>query len=265
MKEQITDLAVAIKDEGIKALLENETFRTVTTSLVQQVIKDQAGTLIGSIISAVSPRFHGIWLSYKQNRFERNITRMISELFRQVEDIKILYAALSDEMKELYRTKYTEMMLDNIVDEQQPEKIKWNVNGFVRMMTNDANENIMKMFFDTLSELTVLDVDLLKAYRVWDSTHPNDIAQKYGINRDQLKMVKEKLVRLGLMNRRNDVQRDKNLDEIVDYLEKSEKDAKSNKPKGVKLPNSIKKISNSESYEISRLGFSFLESIGEGK
>ena len=60
LKEQITGLAMAIKDEGIQELLENETFRTVTMSLVKQVIKEEAGTLVGSIISAASPRFHGI-------------------------------------------------------------------------------------------------------------------------------------------------------------------------------------------------------------
>ena len=265
MKEKITDLAIAMKDESIQALLESETLGTLIKALVQQVIKDEAGALVGSILSAASPRVHGMWLSFKQNRFERNMTRMMAELFRSVDDLKIQYAALSDEMKDLYNGQFTEMLLDNVVDEQQIDKVTWNVNGFIGMMTNDANENIMKMFFDTLNELTVLDIELLKAYRIWDRTYPLELAKQYGIDSDQLKMVKEKLVRLGLMNRKNDEQRDKNLDEIVEYLEKSERDAKSSKPKGVKLPYGIKKISNTESYEISHLGFSFLASIGEGR
>lgn len=265
MKKQITDLALAIKDEGIKALVESDVLGTEIKSLIQEVIKDEAGSLVGSILSAAAPRIHGMYLSYKQNRFERNMKRMVTDLFRSIEELKIQYAALTDEMKERYRNEYTEMLLDNVVDEQQNDKITWNVNGFIGMMTNDSNENIMKMFFDTLAELTVLDIETLKMYRMWDETSPRDLEQKFGVDSDQLRMVKEKLVRLGLMIRKNDEQRDKNLDEIVDYLEKSEKEAKSRNPKMVRLPNAIKKIGRNESYQISRLGRSFLESIGEGR
>ncbi len=265
MKKQITDLALAIKDEGIQALLDNKSLQAVVTSLIQQVSEEEAGALIGSILSSIAPRAHGIWLSYKQNRFERNMTILFTELSRQVEELKILYAALSDDMKEHYNNEFSEMMLDNVGEEIQPQKIIWNVNGFIRMMTNDSNENTMKMFFDTLAALTALDIETLKMYSFWDHTTATDLTQKYKINNDQLKMVKEKLVRYGLLVRRNDEQRDKNLDEIVEYLQKKEKDTNSRNPKGVKLSNGIKKITISESYEISRMGRSFLESIGEGR
>ena len=76
-------------------------------------------------------------------------------------------------------------------------------------------------------------------------------------------MVKEKLVRLGLLTRKNDEQRDKNIDEITEYLQKLEQDSKRTRPQGVKLPSSIKKISNNDSYNITRLGSGFLASIGE--
>ncbi len=57
--------------------------------------------------------------------------------------------------------------------------------------------------------------------------------------------------------------RDDTLDAIADYLQKSEADSKKKKPQGVRLPNKIKKIGNSETYRISTLGYGFLKSIGE--
>ena len=75
--------------------------------------------------------------------------------------------------------------------------------------------------------------------------------------------MKEKLVRLGLLYRKNDQLRDNNIDEITEYLKKVEADSKKSKPQGVKLPNAIKKIGNSESYKITSLGSGFLKSIGD--
>lgn len=264
MKEQIKDLTEAIKDEGFHALMESDMFRSVVTALIKQTAQTEAGALIGALISGAAPRVHGVYLSYRQNRFERNMTRMVAELLRNVEDLKIAYAALSDEIKDLYSSTGIEMLLDNIVDEQQPEKIKWNVNGFVGMMSNDSNENMLKMFFDTLDELTVLDIETLKMYRWEDPTSPMDLAKQFGIDYDQLRMVKEKLVLHGLMVRKNDEQRDVNLDNIVEYLQKNERDANSRNPKGVKLPQAIKKIGRTETYKMTSMGRAFLVSIGEG-
>lgn len=263
MKNQITDLISAVKDEGINTLLSSEVFKEAVVELGKKVVEEQAANLIGGLLSAASPRVYGIILSYKQNRFERNMTRLVKELTRRIEDLEINYAALSDDMKELYKTQFTEMLLDSAVDERQEEKIKWGVNGFVNMMTDDSNENIMQIFFDTLMDLTVLDVDTLKMHHIRSDLNIYELQIKYNIDYDRVKLVKEKLARLGLLSRKNDDQRDKNIDEITEYLQKVEQDSKRSKPQGGKLPSGIKKISNNDSYSITRLGSGFLASIGE--
>lgn len=156
---------------------------------------------------------------------------------------------------------FLEYSYKTCIDERQEEKIKWNANGFVNLMTNESNENIMQIFFDTLAELTILDIDTLKIYSAYTDVDWRTVTQKYGIDLDRLKLVKEKLVRLGLLYRRNDNLRDNNIDEIVEYLKKVQSDSKKRNPKGVNLPNSIKKISHNETYLITPLGNSFLESI----
>lgn len=263
MKDKITDLVAASREDGITAALESDTFKALMVEVASQILSGPAAPVVGSIIGAAAPRINGVILTYKQNRFERNMTRLFKELAARVDNLENNYQQLNDDMQEHYRGLYVEMLLDNVVDERQEEKIKWSANGFVNMMTNASNENIMQIFFDTLSELTVLDVDTLRMYPVDSDINWRDIEQKYGLDSDRLKIVKEKLVRLGLLYRKNDQLRDNDLDEIVDYLKKVEADSKKNKPQGVRLPNSIKKIGNVESYKITPLGISFLRSIGE--
>lgn len=263
MKEQLEDLALAIKEETITAVVENDSFKEVVICLFELITKPEVSTFVGSIIGAAAPRVNGVFLTYKQNRFERNMTKMMEALADRVTLLEINYLGLNEEMKAKYNSSFVEMLLDNIVDERQEEKIEWNVNGFVSMMNNDTNDNIMQLFFDTLSELTVLDVDVLKMHDAFSDVDFGDVQQRYGIDYDQLKLVREKLVRFGLLTRKNDELRDTNIDEITDYLQKVERNNKRGNPNGVKLPSNIRKIGHSESYRLSSLGRSFLKVIGE--
>lgn len=263
MKEKISDLADAVREEGITTALESESFQALMVEAASQILSGPAAPVVGSIIGAAAPRINGVILTYKQNRFERNIRKLIDELTVRVDTLENNYVNLNADMQEQYRGLYIEMLLDNVVNERQDDKIKWSTNGFVNLMTNDSNENIMQIFFDTLAELTVLDVDTLRIYPAFSEINWFDIQQKYGIDSERLKLVKEKLVRLGLLYRKNDQVRDNNLDEIVEYLKKNEADSKKKNPQGVKLPNTLKKIGNNETYKITTLGYGFLKSIGE--
>ncbi len=263
MNEQITDLVSAVKEEGISATLESDSFKAAMVEAASQLVSGPVAPMVASIIGAAAPRVNSVILTYKQNRFERNIIRLLEELSARVTDLESNYDSLSEEMQEKYRGIYVEMLLDNVVDERQEEKVRWNINGFVNTMTNESNENVMQIFFDTLGELTVLDIDTLRMYETVSEVNWHDIEQKYGIDSERLKMVKEKLVRLGLLYRKNDKLRDNNLDEIVEYLKKVEADSKKKNSQGVKLPNRIKKIGGTETYKITLLGNEFLKSISD--
>lgn len=64
------------------------------------------------------------------------------------------------------------------------------------------------------------------------------------------------------MYSKNDEQRDDNIDEIVDYLNKVNKEQKKSKPKDVRLPK-IKKPNRSTSYAITSLGRDYLKVISD--
>lgn len=263
INEHIKDLFSAVKEDGITAVVESDTFKQSILELVGNILSGPAAPIVGSIIAASAPRINGIFLSYKQHRFEKNMRSLLSELSERVTVLEENYQKLNNKMKDLYNGAFVEMLLDSIVDEPQEEKIKYNANAFIALMTNEANENIMNYFFNTLSELTVLDVDILCLYSHIAEIDWDDIQQKYGVEWDHIQIVKEKLVRLGLLYRKNDRLRDNNIDEIVEYMIKVDSDSKKSKPQGVKFPHSVKKIGRSESYGITNLGVSFLKCIGK--
>lgn len=264
MSDKTEDLISAVKEEGLSTLLKSDLMRSVAEECADLFANEATSAVIGAIVGAIAPRANGIMLSYKQNRFERNVKSMIRQLSTRLATLEANYLALSEDMQKQITGIYVEMMLDNVIDERQEEKIRWNVNGFVNLMSEEANENIMQMFFDTLAELTSLDVDVLKIYSHNDDVGYGDVQDKYAIGPDRLKLVKEKLTRLGLLSRKNDIQRDNNIDEITEYLQKVEKDSKKTKPQGVKFPSAVKKISTIETYRITSLGSGFLKSIADG-
>ena len=154
--------------------------------------------------------------------------------------------------------------MDNIYDEKQSEKIPYHVNGYINFMTNETNDNLMLLFFNTLNELTQLDIDVLKMYDMNSEENILTIRERYNLNFEQTMVIKEKLTRLGLLQSKNDEQRYLNIDYVVDYLIAVEKDSKKSKPRGVTLQKSkIKKPNRAESFCITRLGRSYLQIIAE--
>ncbi len=77
---------------------------------------------------------------------------------------------------------------------------------------------------------------------------------------NQIRFIKEKLERFGLLQSRNEEMNDDNLDRIVKYLEKVKKENRKRNPNDVKVP-SLKRVSSSDSYRITSLGRSYLTMI----
>lgn len=141
-------------------------------------------------------------------------------------------------------------------------KISYHVNGFINLMNNEVNDNLMLMFFNTMNQLTELDIDVLSLYNRNSQEDVISLCNRYNLKIEQVAVIKEKLERLGLICSKNEEQRDSNIDAIVDYLNKVDKEQKKSKPKGIKLPN-IKKPNQSTSYAITSLGRDYLKVISD--
>lgn len=76
----------------------------------------------------------------------------------------------------------------------------------------------------------------------------------------QLSAIKSKLERFGLLENRIDLQRDKNLNLVIEYLKKLKNEQRKRNTKEIRIP-TIKQLSKTSSYQITNLGRDFLKSI----
>lgn len=260
MNSKIKDLLNAVKDESIDAILSNEKIINIVAELINMIVSEGSYEFIGNFIRAISPRINSIRLSYKQARFERHIVETLKEFKNHLDELENNYNTLSDEIMEKFNSEYLEWFLDNLYEEKQSSKVKYHVNGFIKMMNNEVNDNLMLMFFNTMNELTELDIDVLKIYDMNSTENLSSLCNKYNLDNYQVNTIKMKLERLGLLEGRNNKQRDANLDSIVKYLNELRIQQNKRNPNDVKVPK-IKKISHFESYSITSLGKTLLTLI----
>lgn len=263
-EKKMLDLVSATGEEATDLVL-SEVLPEVVKTYGEYVVSEALAQLAGSLIGAVCPRVNSIILSYKQKRLERNVSLMLERIVANQDLLSARISALeaSEEGRTLIRQS-GELLLDGIVDEFEEDKVRSHVNGFINLLqTDDANMDMALMFFKTLHELNAIDLRVLTAYEDGLTiARGNSLIDESRLDYDQLDFVKEKLYRLGLLRSRNDEASEKNMDLIMEYLKKADKDARSSRPREVKLP-SFKRTYSQDSYSITRLGRALLQLISE--
>lgn len=260
-KHKLKDFIDATKEETGNVAVE-EVLPAVVKEVGSFVVSEGVGMLAGEIVGAVLPVANNIRLSYKQNRLESNVVEALQIIQRNQN-------GLEDKVRKLqqnnlkYQRQITEALLDNIVEEPQEAMVKYNANGYVNLLKSDnTNLDIALMFFKTLAQLSDLDIRVLKSYSyvVNDGESILDICKDIHIDFQQMRFIREKLERFGLLQSKNEEINDNNLEEIVKYLQNVEKESKKSKPRTVKIPK-LKKVSGSDGYKISPLGRQYLSLI----
>lgn len=263
-KQKLSDFIDASKEEAGNMAAE-EVLPAVVKEAGSFMLSEGVGVLAGEIVGAVLPVANNIRLSYKQNRLERNVVEALQIIQNRQEEIESQVKTLQKEHQQ-YQRKVTEVMLDNIVDEPQEKLVKYNVNGYINLLkTNNTSVDIALMFFQTLAQLNDLDIRVLKVYShltMDQGENIMDICQDLHIDYEQIRFVKEKLERFGLLQSKNEEINDTNLGEIVKYLQTVERENRKSKPKDVKIPK-LKKVSGKDTYKITPLGRQYLTMIEE--
>lgn len=186
----------------------------------------------------------------KEQALDAALSEVLPEIAKEVSAIVVSEATASI---------ICEMMLDAIYDEIQESKVAYGINGFVNLMCiENPSEDMTLMFFKTLTELSDLDIRVLKCFSYEYEENYYTVMQEVHISDMQYRFVKEKLERFGLLQNKNTDIRDMDLSIIIDYLKDVNKQSNSKNPKSVKFPSKIKRIANSNSYEITSLGREFL-------
>lgn len=173
------------------------------SEILPAVVKEYGGRIVGKgmailageIVGAICPRINNIRLGYKQNRLERNVNRTFFHLSARQEELEARLLQLeSNEKTNQYLIKISEMLLDQIVDEIQEQKVDYNVNDYINLIkSEDANEDLALMFFKTLAQLNELDLRVLGLYSLTSEETVHDIVSELKISYEQLKYIKKSL------------------------------------------------------------------------
>ena len=255
---KLEDLIDATKEEVGKEVVEK---------LLPQVIQEAGnflfdrgvGMLACQVVGSVLPVANNILLSFNQHRLERNVLNALNIIQSRQTELEYRMNELL-ENNPLYTRQITEALLDNIVDEIQERMVDYNVNGYINLLKSDhTNIDLGLMFFKTMSQLNDLDIRILKAYSNLEAESESivSICNELNLELDQIRFIKEKLERFGLLQSRNEEMNDDNLKAIVKYLENVKRENRKKNPNDVKVPN-LKRVSGADSYRITSLGRHYL-------
>lgn len=257
MGVKLNGMIDAAKGEIGKILLEE-----AAPAIVVEMVKGTTIECIGSAAGTVIPGVGNMMLSYKQKRLERNFELYVSKIVERQDEINERLSKLEEACKEEIQGTYFGLVADYASQTKQAEKIDFIVNGFVNIVGGVLmQEDSVMMYYDTLEQLTMLDLRILKLYMHLllihtDEENEDDISKimdDYQLDNYQIAMIKEKLERLGLLQSRNDLDMDENIKNMAKYLEEVAKGKKNAKLK------KLNKISKSESYKITSYGRKFFK------
>jgi len=270
-KEVVQDLVGSGLEVGASVFLENlpELSTEVAGIMGNEALGATIQSLAGGVLGAVAPAFLGIKLSFQQKRFERNMVKMVSSINKNHEIMAQRLDNLEAEVRQKFIDgPYRDVLLDNIISENQEQKVQDNINGFINLMgVENPNDDIVFTFFHTLSQMNELDIRVLRLYRPtfdMDESHENflDVMREERIDETQYNFIREKLCRLGMLHSKNEERRDENLDILGKTLNELIKQLYSKKPKEVKAPR-LNRITRTESYRITFLGRQYLSFIDD--
>ncbi|QKS72596.1 hypothetical protein FLK61_38945 [Paenalkalicoccus suaedae] len=257
-KDKITD--------GLKALVTHHQTTIVETVVKYgaQYLKDRGAELSVDLVTdasaSLAPGLLGVRMHYKQLRFERNVTRLIDETIKRIEEIeKNLENLTTDDRKKC--DNFYGYILDFIADEPQEEKIHYYMNGYVNMTAHsNINDDFVFTYYDLLKDLRMLDLAVLRQYSM-TSLHEDDtftaIMKRYDISYEQYDSVRVNLSRVGLLTTRHEKESFNDLEIIVKSIEKiNEYLTRAAKGKG--LPKLVDpKIKSKKNYQLSKFGRDF--------
>ena len=167
--EFVKDLAGSTLEVGTSLVIENlpEFGAEVAGIIGNEAIGATIQTLTGGLLGAVAPSLLGVKLSFQQKRFERNMIKMVTSLREKQEIIEQRMNQLNPEVQQKFISgPYRDVLLDNIVSENQEQKVQDNINGYINLMgIENPNDDIVFTFFHTLSQMNELDIRILKLYR----------------------------------------------------------------------------------------------------
>lgn len=229
-----------------------EKLEEITAPAVGPVLDMVSGLVLEGAVGAIVPGVGNLILSYKQQRTEKNLELFISQIVARQDEFNDRLNRLNPEKLQKITGHYFGVITDYVLDVRQQEKIHFIVNGYLRLPETDIlTDDTVIMYYDTLDQLTLMDIAVLKSHDKRLATEENEQYMS-SLLPGQKRLIHEKLLRFGLVNSENEKKMDQNLQNIADYLQDIQKGKKNAKLR-------CSKIWGNDSYRLTDYGRSFLE------
>lgn len=252
-----------------KASAESKLFleEYISDELVNSGLEVGVDTLLHSI-----PGIGATITSYKHRMYMKNLMKLIEVLDKRID--KIL-----ENLKE--RSLNEEELIDSIVNiavekalvSKQEGKIKFIVHGLEKVLqNNDISFDIASLYFDTIDRLTLLDIAVLKYYRLpidMETARFKDIGtilKSFNIDNDIFQATKANLRTIGLLETKTDIKISKDIENLYESLSSLAKKVNSistaikDPKKSNKIIHktiSVNRIESKDKFEISKFGRDF--------
>ncbi|HFK1459201.1 TPA: hypothetical protein ACGXMC_004971 [Bacillus cereus] len=257
------------KKQDLKEITKETTITTVLevgSDAVADFAKESVTSLVAELaidgVASIVPGLSGVYGSLKRAKLERNMQTFSEDLASKITELQANLENKTSEQKQQIDKLYGYVM-DYVIDEQQEDKIKYMVNGFVKLTEHeDVTEDFVLTYYDVLKELRIVDIAVLRLYNYsYDQERLTfeDVMKQHGLSYDQYDSIKNNLFRLGILTTKTEkkiLDDLKNLfqsiKDIHDYLEKQSKGKRTSNLK-------LKKLNSRDSFEISKFGRDIVE------
>ncbi len=252
------------KKQDLKEITKETTITTVLevgSDAVANFAKESVTGLVAELaidgVASLVPGLSGVYGSLKRAKLERNMQSFSEDLASRITELQTNLENKTSEQKQQIDKLYGYVM-DYVIDEQQQDKIKYMVNGFVKLTEHEnVTEDFVLTYYDVLKELRIVDIAVLRLYNYSHNQENQtfeDIMEQHGLSYDQYDSIKNNLFRLGILTTKTEkkiLDDLKNLfqsiKDIHDYLEKQ---AKGKRTSNLKL----KRLNSDDRFELSKFG-----------
>ncbi len=226
--------------------------KEITEPAVGPVMDMVADLALEGVAGVVVPGVGNLILSYKQQRTEKNLEMFVSQIVARQDEFNARLNALDPEKLQKITKHYFGVVTDYVLDVRQQEKINFIVNGYINMTSMDnLNDDVVITYYDTLDQLTLLDIAVLKSHYITYFQDENNIQFMEQLIPGQRRLIHEKLLRLGLVSSKHEEKMDKNIQNMGTYLQDLQKGKKNAKLK-------YEKVWGSDSFRLTEYGRQFL-------
>ena len=105
IKNRLSDFLSAAKEEAMTAVIESDAFPEVVRNIADVAVTEGTASVVGGVLGALAPRVHGVYLGYKEARFERHVLKALEEMKSRLDEIDQRLSALPEEERVRFQTE----------------------------------------------------------------------------------------------------------------------------------------------------------------